>query len=80
MTTLVTTAHTTTHRTTHGPRSRRPALLARLRQARALMHQRRALSRLDAHRLADLGLSPEDALREANRPFWDAPAHWQKRW
>ncbi|MFU8834132.1 MAG: DUF1127 domain-containing protein [Roseovarius sp.] len=40
----------------------------------AVWHQRRALARLDADALADLGLSRSDALREARRPFWDLPA------
>jgi uncharacterized protein YjiS (DUF1127 family) len=39
--------------------------------------ERVALSQLDAHRLDDLGLSPDQAQREANRPIWDVPSHWQ---
>jgi uncharacterized protein YjiS (DUF1127 family) len=31
---------------------------------------RRALRELDAYRLADIGLSRHDALREASKPFW----------
>jgi uncharacterized protein YjiS (DUF1127 family) len=30
----------------------------------------RELAELDAGRLADIGLSREDALREASKPFW----------
>ncbi len=37
---------------------------------------RRALKALDADRLSDIGLSREDADREATRPVWDVPAHW----
>lgn len=44
----------------------------------ALYRQRRALMRLDADALADLGLSEQAAMAEAQRPFWDAPAHWQR--
>ncbi len=38
--------------------------------------QRAALAALDADQLKDLGLSREQALREAKRPVWDAPLHW----
>ncbi len=37
----------------------------------ATARQRRALAALDAERLADLGIAPEAARREAKRPFWD---------
>ena len=36
--------------------------------------ERRALAKLDADALADLGLSAAAAHREASRPFWDLPA------
>ena len=36
-----------------------------------LSRQRRALLRLDDHMLKDIGLSRVDALREADRRFWD---------
>ena len=42
-----------------------------------LSAQRRALSHLDVYLLNDLGVSPEEARREAARPVWDAPSHWQ---
>ena len=42
----------------------------------ALARQRRALARLDDAALEDIGLSRSDAETEAQRPFWDAPAHW----
>ena len=32
--------------------------------------QRRALAELDEHLLNDVGLSPEQARREAAKPFW----------
>ncbi|MCK8464298.1 hypothetical protein MUY35_10585 [Aliiroseovarius sp. S1339] len=38
--------------------------------------ERRALAKLDATRLSDIGLSYRDAQREASRPVWDIPAHW----
>lgn len=52
--------------------------LARLNRALAVWRQRRQLAQLDANRLDDLGLSDRDALREANRPFWDVPDHWRR--
>jgi uncharacterized protein YjiS (DUF1127 family) len=42
-----------------------------------LYRQRRALAGLDDARLADLGLSRDEAETEANRPIWDAPVHWK---
>jgi uncharacterized protein YjiS (DUF1127 family) len=33
-------------------------------------HQRRALGRLDADRLHDIGRSRDEALQEAEKPFW----------
>jgi uncharacterized protein YjiS (DUF1127 family) len=51
--------------------------LATLRSALALSRQRRQLAALEPERLSDMGLSAEDARREASRPFWDAPHHWK---
>lgn len=42
-----------------------------------LANQRNRLAQLDATRLADLGITPEQARIEANRPFWDAPQTWR---
>lgn len=47
--------------------SRRASLLDALEMYR----QRRALARLDDHALQDIGITREDALAEAKRPFWD---------
>ncbi len=41
-----------------------------------LRRQRAHLLALDAHRLRDIGITRADALTEARRPVWDAPAHW----
>lgn len=38
--------------------------------------ERRALARLDADRLDDIGVSATEAHIEANRPVWDAPSRW----
>ncbi|MEM6587191.1 MAG: DUF1127 domain-containing protein [Pseudomonadota bacterium] len=43
----------------------------------SLYRQRRALARLDAHALQDLGLTRGEAENEAHRSFWDVPAHWR---
>ena len=43
---------------------------------RALSSSRRQLARLDDHLLDDIGLTREEAAREAARRAWDAPAHW----
>lgn len=57
----------------------RPGLLARLRRALGLRSSRRALASLDDHMLADIGLTRDEAEREALRPVWDAPESWQTR-
>jgi uncharacterized protein YjiS (DUF1127 family) len=44
----------------------------------ALRRQRRALAEMDDRQLQDLGLTRAEALQEANRPLWDAPAHWYR--
>lgn len=38
---------------------------------------RRALRRLDARLLDDIGLSETEAACEARRRIWDAPDHWR---
>ncbi len=52
-------------------------LLARLGSAVAIARQRRALRDLDDAILRDIGLTRDEALREATRAFWDAPRHWR---
>lgn len=42
-----------------------------LRRASRAHATRRALARLDAHLLRDVGVKRLDARREARRPFWD---------
>ena len=58
-----------------GRRSRGIAL--RLWDLLALRQQRRALARLDAAQLRDIGRTLDEAQAEARRPIWDAPAHWR---
>lgn len=38
---------------------------------------RRALARLDAAGLNDIGLSARRAAQEAAKPIWDVPATWR---
>lgn len=59
-----------THRTTAAPRAPL-SLIARL----GVWRSRRALGRLDARLLDDIGISAEEARKETQRSFWDAPAY-----
>ncbi|WP_308419732.1 DUF1127 domain-containing protein [Cribrihabitans marinus] len=57
----------------------RPALFRlreRLSLRLALWRSRRALDKLDARQLRDIGLSRDEARREARKPIWDAPDNW----
>lgn len=47
---------------------RRP--LAWVEEAAERQRQRRALRRMDAVQLKDIGLTPDDVDQEAYRPFW----------
>ena len=47
-----------------------------LSQMLAVWKQRRQLRAMDDRALADIGLSRQDALSEAQRPMWDVPGHW----
>lgn len=47
--------------------------LAWLRGMIAVREERRRLRDLDPRTLQDLGISREQALLEADRPFWDLP-------
>ena len=59
-------------------RYRRTSLLTLIRKAIELKRQRRSLLRLSNRQLADIGISRDDAQREAARPIWDIPADWLK--
>ncbi|RED11061.1 DUF1127 domain-containing protein [Pontivivens insulae] len=53
------------------PRSARPALsLAWFTRCYLMARTRAQLAKLDDAQLEDLGLSAQDAAREAARPFW----------
>jgi uncharacterized protein YjiS (DUF1127 family) len=51
--------------------------LARLVQLHGLALQRRALRKLSAEQLADVGITKKDAAIEGQRAFWDAPETWR---
>lgn len=61
------------------PRGLLSRMIARLFTLRDLSRSRGALARLTAEQLADIGLPPEVAAFEAERPIWDAPAHWLRK-
>ncbi|WP_371054528.1 DUF1127 domain-containing protein [Rhodosalinus sp. K401] len=67
-------SETTLGRARPAPRIR----LARLGDMFALARQRRALAKLDASRLRDIGLTRDEALAEACRPIWDVPTYWRR--
>lgn len=50
---------------------RHPSLWTRIATWRRVARERRRLLELDPRLLADMGLTPEQAGREASRPFWD---------
>ena len=59
-----------------GGAARQPLFKRAIATARAWMavsHQRTKLRAMDDRMLRDIGLSREDAYREAERPFWDIP-------
>jgi uncharacterized protein YjiS (DUF1127 family) len=46
------------------------SVLAYVSRCHARPHQRRALIELDDHKLADIGVSRREAVREAQKFFW----------
>jgi uncharacterized protein YjiS (DUF1127 family) len=53
-------------------------LPARIRVAADVARSRRRLHLLDDHLLRDVGLTRTEAMSEAARSAWDAPAHWHE--
>jgi len=66
------TATTARRHISHQPRRR-----FSLAELFALARQRRDLGQLDDHLLRDIGVTPDEARKEARRPLWDVPAHWR---
>ena len=65
-----------------------PKAIARFRLAKAgrsllqalmLQRSRQRLLELDAHMLADIGLTPGQARDEGRRSAWDAPQIWRQQ-
>jgi uncharacterized protein YjiS (DUF1127 family) len=54
------------------PTSRWARFAERLAEWRRRSRERAALARLDMRDLRDIGLTPADAAREINKPFWRA--------
>ena len=50
------------------------AATGRVRLMVRLWVERRQLATLSKDQLADMGIAPEDASRESQRPFWDIPS------
>ncbi len=59
-------------------RTRRASLLSLIRDMIEVRRQRRALSSLDDALLRDIGVSPEEARREVDKPAWDVPVTWRR--
>ena len=57
----------------HGPR-----FLTRVLEMITVKRSRHALAQLDDHMLSDIGLTREQAVREADRAAWDVANHWRK--
>ena len=56
----------------------RPSLVGTALHLLSVARSRRALSKLSDAALSDVGLTREEALEEASRPFWDAPSRWRR--
>lgn len=68
-----TTAHTPARTPSSG---RIVGLLAKFDLALTAHAHRMQLAELDETRLADIGVTQNEAKTEAARPFWDVPGHW----
>jgi uncharacterized protein YjiS (DUF1127 family) len=55
-------------------------VVAEVLRWREVRKQRRALLALSDHLLKDIGISRVDAIREANRPFWDTSVDGWRGW
>ena len=65
------TTYTHAHSVFASPSHRPTGLIDLVVACAATWRQRKALSKLDAHLLADIGISATMAEKEASRPFWD---------
>lgn len=61
-----------------GDRAKRPlSLWSFFSSMIALRRQRNRLLALDAHLLADIGISRAAALAESDKNLWDVPQNWR---
>ncbi len=74
MTTMI--KHWSDHGSISGRARRKPGFLARLVTLQAIRKERQTLSDLDPKLLKDIGITPEQAEKEAKRVIWDAPERW----
>lgn len=58
--------------------AKRVHLLRRLITLAAVARQRRHLADLDDHLLRDIGITRAEAMQEAQKAPWRAPAHWKR--
>lgn len=70
------TKHWSKHGSVSGHTRRKPGFLARLVTLQAIRKERQTLSDLDPKLLNDIGLTAEQAEKEAKRTVWDAPERW----
>lgn len=58
---------------------RRPrSILSTVLDVLSLRRQRRRLAELDPHLLRDIGITLDEARREAELHVWDVPSHWRR--
>ncbi len=62
--------------TSCGPHRGGFSLVERLLDLMSLGRSRRRLRDLEEHLLRDIGVTAAEARREAEKPIWNAPAHW----
>lgn len=55
------------------------SLMQRILSFETLRKERVELSKLSDAQLKDIGITPDQARKEARRPAWDLPENWQRR-
>ncbi len=72
---MATVMFTNTHPKT-GNFSPLTRMIARVAYALQIRKERKALAELTNAQLEDIGVTPAQAQREAQKPVWDVPSHW----
>ncbi|MGR3323299.1 MAG: DUF1127 domain-containing protein [Pseudooceanicola sp.] len=72
------TTYITTRPTCVASQPRPASLIARVFSLLGLHASRQSLARLDDKLLEDIGITREQALKEARRPVWDVPTGWRR--